>query len=209
MTHKNLDGTTVEMILNNLNGILNRLEVYITPPGKKTETSTIQMSDYNIKSDTIVCASPEDSDGVAVLRENSQSSLTVFLWKFNQIPIQYKIRRMVGGTVKALYDSMELPMTSAGVCKLYGREEIWFSSKVAIVPSEDGDFPNRSLRKNVVVDFSNAYMRVKAKASLKVNQQVIGTSKLVSTVQGGGQTTVSVKYKITAKADSNKLLYFL
>ena len=92
---------------------------------------------------------------------------------------------MVGGTVKGLYDSKDLSMVQAGVCKLFGREEVWFSSKVAIVPSEDDDIPNRSLRKNVVVDFSNAYMRVRANSPLTINQQLVGTTKLISIVQGG------------------------
>jgi hypothetical protein len=133
------------------------------------------MSDYRIKADGIMCVVSDSSDGIAVLREQNKKSLTVFLWKNNPSAVEYKIRRVVGDSVQMVYSSDETSGYMARACKRKGREEIWFSSKAGASPTGIfSDVPNRSIRKNVVLDFSNAYMRVKAIGSLKVNQQVTG-----------------------------------
>lgn len=197
-TLPNGDMVSLSLVLER--GILDRLLIEKTVKEEKT-TTTKDMSNYNLKVDSMLCKSVPNLDSIALLVDKDKSHLSVFVWIYDETNILFKIRTVVGDTVKGLLSNPSV----TSVCKLKGKQDVWFSSPGA----ESEASGKRSTRKNVLLDFSNSYLRVKAVTALRVNQRVTGTSKLMMVANDGEQTFKSLSYQIISKADPNKLLYFL
>lgn len=119
------NGDKVSITLTLDRNILDRLEVERIVKGDK-KTSTMFLSDYNIKADLLKCQEVPNLDSIAILKDNASTTLSLFVWQYDEEKILYKVRTMVGDTVKGILSAD----TYTTACKLKGRPDVWFSSSV-------------------------------------------------------------------------------